>query len=105
MDDQIADRGSRHVEAERLPVVAVIERDVDRSLGAREEQPLADRIFADGIDGSIIRQSAYDFLPSFAVVMRAIDMRSLVIQPDAIDGGVGGGGVKSAGIDHGYLAP
>ena len=38
LDDEVADRRRRHVQPQRLPVVAVVERDVDRLLGAGEEQ-------------------------------------------------------------------
>ena len=46
LDDEVADRRRRHVQPQRLPVVAVVERDVDLRLGAGEQQALALRILA-----------------------------------------------------------
>ena len=37
-DYQIANRARRHIQSQRLPVVAVVERDVDGALGPAEEQ-------------------------------------------------------------------
>src|SRR3546814_11944258 len=46
VDGKVMHRHARHVEPERLPVGAVVERHVDAELGARLEQPLAPGIGA-----------------------------------------------------------
>src|ERR1035441_2256719 len=48
-----ARRGGGHVEARGLPIVAIVEADENGKLGGGEEQPLADRVFADRVDGTI----------------------------------------------------
>ena len=45
-DHQIADRGRGHVQPQRLPVVAIVERHVDVAFSAGKEQSLASRILA-----------------------------------------------------------
>ena len=39
--DQVADRRDAHVQSQRLPVAAVVERHVDGAFGAGEEKPFA----------------------------------------------------------------
>src|SRR5207249_8668923 len=50
LDDQIANRAGRHVQAQRLPMIAVVKGDVHLLLAAGEQQPSALRIFADHVD-------------------------------------------------------
>src|SRR6266581_786509 len=84
VDDQIADRGRGQIQSQRLPVVAVIERKINRALGAREEQAFAFGIFAHRIDWLVIRNSVYDLLPRFATVVRTINIWVQVVEPEEI---------------------
>ena len=56
MDDEIAHGSVRQIKLQRLPVLAVVEGDPDRPLGACEKQAMPHRILAHRIDGSILRQ-------------------------------------------------
>ena len=101
---QIADRRRRHVQAQRLPIVAVVEGDEDGEFGAGEEQAFADRVFADGVDGSI-GQAVDDLLPGGAAIVGAIDVGLEIVQAEAIDGGVDGVVVEVRGVELRHLAP
>ena len=46
MDREIANRSDRQIQLQGLPVIAVIERNVNSEFGSGEEQPFALRIFA-----------------------------------------------------------
>ena len=101
---QIADRSRGHVEAQRLPIVAIVEADEDGEFGGGEEQALAHRIFADGVDGSI-GQAADGLLPGGAAIVGAIDVRLQVVEAQAIDGGIHGVVIEVRGVELRHLAP
>jgi hypothetical protein len=67
------------IELQRLPVVAVIEGDVDGGLRASEEQPAALWILADDVNWGIVGQAACDSLPGLAAIARAIDIRGQAV--------------------------
>ena len=89
VDHQVADRRGRHVQPQRLPIVAIVERNINGPLRSGEEQALAHRIFAHRVDRPI-RQAADDLLPGFAAVVRAVDVRLQIVEAEAVDGGVDG---------------
>src|SRR5262249_25133151 len=62
VDRQVAHRGVRQVELKRLPMVAVVERDMYCSLSAREKKATAEGVLPDGVDRRIVRQP-FDGLP------------------------------------------
>ena len=88
LDDQIADRRQGHVQPQRLPVVAVVERDVDGPLRAREQQPPPLRILADRVDRRA-GNAADDLRPRLAAVVRAEDVRAQIVEAKRVDRGVG----------------
>ena len=69
--------------AERLPVVAIIERNVDGAFGAGEEQSATHGIFADDVDVFIFRNAVDDLCPGLAAIVRAQNVRTQIIQPQA----------------------
>src|SRR5205085_10630625 len=75
---------------QRLPVVAIIERNIDGALGAGEKQAAAHGILAHGVDSGIVGNSGGDLLPALAAIARAIDVSVEIIEAETIDGGVGG---------------
>ena len=103
--DQIADGRGRHVQPQRLPVVAVIERHVDFPLRAGEEQPLALRIFADDIDRRAIGNAVRDGRPRPAAVVRAVDVRPQVVEPQRVDRRVCRLRVEVPRVHDGHLHP
>src|SRR5947207_3036349 len=105
MNDQIANRRRGHVLPKRLPIVAVIEGDENRSLRPGKEKSFANGIFADGIHGRVVWKSADDLRPRFAAVVRSVDVWLLVVEPDSIDGCVRGVVGKSPGVYYRDFAP
>ena len=95
-DDQIADRRGRHVQPQRLPVVAIVERDVDLRFRSGEEQPLALRILAHDADRRAAGNAVDDLLPRLAAVVRPVDVRVHVVEAERVDRGVGGQRIEAA---------
>ena len=57
-------------------MLAVVERHVDGLLAAGEQQPAAQRIFADGVDRRAVGKALRDARPGLAAVARAVDVRA-----------------------------
>src|SRR6476620_4849096 len=68
MDHKITDGRRRHVEPERLPVVAVVDREVDRLFGAREKQALAYGVLSNYVDDTAVRNTVNDLFPCLAPI-------------------------------------
>ncbi len=105
MDNQIANGSGRKVEAQRLPVIAVVERDIHRVLGAGEKKAFAFRIFANRVYRCIVGKSVDNFLPALAAVMRAVDIRAEIIQAEPVYRSIGGGRIEVRRIHLSQFAP
>ena len=101
---QIADRSGRHVQAQRLPIVAIVEADEDGQFGGGEQQALAHRVFADRIDRAV-GQAAHRLCPRGAAIVGAIDVRLQVVQAKAIDSGVRRVVVEVRSVELRHLTP
>ena len=97
-DFEVADGAGGHVEAEGLPVVAVVEGDVDLGFGAGVEEAFAFGIFADGAGGGTVGNAVVDLLPGLTAVVGAEEMRAHVVEAQSVDSGVVGEGVEVAGV-------
>src|SRR5580658_10296605 len=75
---QVADRRGRKIQLERLPMIAIVPRDIDAAFGSGKKQSLAHGIFAHGVDGLVLRQAGDDLLPRLSAVVRTIDIRMQV---------------------------
>ena len=75
MNRQVAHGGMRKIQLQRLPVVAVVKRNVYRSFAAGEKQAFARGIFTHDVDRCVVRQASRDFRPVLTVVARPVDMR------------------------------
>src|SRR5262249_35872521 len=95
----------RQVEAERLPVVAVVEGDVDGALGSGEEQTLALGIFTDGVDVLVVWNAGDDFGPGLAAVAGAKNVRTQIVEAKRINRRVGCIRVGVAGFEDRDLLP
>ncbi len=102
-DDEIADRGRGHVQSQRLPVVAVVERHVDLRFGSGEEQALPLRILADDADGRAARNAGDDLLPRLAAVVGPVDVRVHVVDPQRVDSRVRRQRIETSRIDDEHL--
>ena len=88
VDRQIADGAGRHVEPQRLPRVAVVERNVDLRLAAGEEESAALRILSNHVDDRAVGNAVGDVRPALAAIARAIDVRPEIVEAEGVDRGV-----------------
>ena len=95
LDRDVVDRRMRQVALERLPQLAIIERDVERVLGAQVEEPAPNRIFLDpvGIAERRLRNPRHDQLPGLAVVGRLEDPGIAVVHLVAVHRHIGSPGI------------
>ena len=70
-----------------------------------EEQPAALRIFAHDVDRRAVGNAVRDLRPRLAAVVRAVDVRPEVVEPNRVDRGVRGLRVEAPGVDDRDLAP
>ena len=56
----------RHVQSQRLPVVAIVERKIYGRLVPANSRPLRTGIFADRVDRGVVGQPADDLRPGLA---------------------------------------
>src|SRR5438270_6025027 len=71
---EVAHRCHWHIQLERLPVVAIVERDVDATLSSGHKQAGPHRIFLDDVYVDAGGKPLGDFLPAPPHVARAIDV-------------------------------
>ena len=90
LDLQVAHGDRWHIESERLPVIAVVERHPHLRIGRRVEQSSLTRIFADGVRHCARRDAVVDLGPGLAAIVRAPEMRVEIVDPHGVGGGVGG---------------
>ena len=98
LDLQIADGACGHVEAEGLPVIAVVEGDVDLGFASGVEEAFAFGVFADGRGGCSVGDAVVNLLPGLAAVMGAEEVRTHVVEAQGVDGGVVGELVEVARV-------
>ncbi len=101
LNNHIAHGAGRHVQPERLPVITVIEGNINGALGCGEQQPAALGVFTDGVHIFVAGNAIDDLRPGLAGVARAQDVRTQVVKAQRVDGGVCGLRVKVAGVDDG----
>ena len=106
LDDEVADRGRRHVQPQRLPALAVVEarRRRPRSVPAKS-RPAPHRVLAHGVDEPPSGRPRDDLRPGLAAVARAVDVRPQVVEAEGVDRRVGGAGVEVRGVEQRDLAP
>ena len=76
---QIGNRGHRQIQLHRLPVRAVIERNIDARLSSGVKQSALVRVFANHPGESAVRNSIRNFLPGLAVVTGLVQIRFVVV--------------------------
>src|SRR5260370_6369284 len=105
MHHEVADRSGGQVELQRLPGIAIMERDVDAHFRAGVEQAFARGILADAVEEAAFGNAGGGALPGFAEVARAVEIRLQVFEAMPFDRGVRGGGVEMRSFDVRDLAP
>ena len=86
-------------------MIAIVEGNINGALGSGEQHPLADRIFAHGVDHFVVGNAVDDLLPGLAAIVRAIDVRAQIVEPEAVDGGVRGLGIEMRRVKLRNFAP
>ncbi len=86
-------------------MIAVIERHIDRSLSAGEQQSFSFRVLADDVCVFIIRNAAGYFSPVCSPITRAINVRPQIVKSQSVDGGVGRVLIKVAGVENRNFLP
>ena len=86
-------------------MVAVVERNMNRALGAGEEQAFSLRILADYVGVFVVRNTVGNFSPGCSAVVRAINVRPQIVKPQSVDGCIGGVLIKVAGVENRNLLP
>ena len=105
VDPQVAHRGMREIQLQRLPVLPVIGRAPHGALGGGEQQSAALRILAHGIHGGVRRQAAGNRLPGPAPVVGAVDVRAQIVDAHAAHRDIGAIRIEVRGLDLRDLAP
>ena len=85
LDDQIADLRVGQVERKRLPVIAVVVRDVEAVLRAGVEQAAPRLVLADDVRVVVAADAGDDLRPGRAVVVRAEEVRREVVEQRLLD--------------------
>ncbi len=105
MHQQIVDARNRQIELQALPVLTIIERQVNTMAGAGVQQPRQGGILAHHVDELTLRQAVTDFTPARAGVVGDISAWREIIQPVPVDGHIGGIRVSRRRIDEIDPAP
>src|SRR5512140_3525999 len=95
----------RQIQLERLPVVAIIERDENAQFRSTEEQSATLRVLRDVLHINAGRQAIRDPLPSLAAIAGTIDVRLVVFETVAVYRGKGFIDVEVRRDEHHDLAP
>src|ERR1700752_353623 len=105
LHDKIADRRRGHVQTQRLPVLAVVDREVYGLLGTAIEQSFSPRVLANCVDNAAVRYTANDLFPRLAAVMRSEDVWSQIVEAEGVDRRIGSVCVESTGVDQRHFCP
>ena len=85
--------------AQRLPVVAIIERNPDLRICRRVQQSLLARILTNGVCDRAWRDAVVDLSPALAAVVRAPEVRIEIVEAQRVGRGVRGAIVEVSCID------
>ena len=105
MNRQIGYRHHGQIQLQTLPVITVIERNIDTRLCPCEQQAFLYRVLPDRAHEGIVRDPCNGERPGFAVIMRAINVGSKIVHLIAVYRGVGRGCIVRRGFDHVYSRP
>ena len=105
VERDVANRGRRQVELQRLPVVAIVERDENARLGAGEEQSLPFRVLSHGVDVRRGLQPLGDGRPRLPAIVRPVDIGREIVELVRVDGDVCRVGVEVRRFDERDLRP
>src|SRR5436305_10999271 len=104
-DNEIANRSRAHIQPQRLPVLTVIERNMNGALCAGKQQTLSFRILAHDVGIFVRWNTIRDLSPVRATIARAVDMWMKIVKPQSIDRCVSSVLIEVTGIDNRNLLP
>src|SRR5579859_929149 len=96
---KVVNRHDGQVQLERLPVRAIIERDVYARLGSRVEQAAPRGVFADRTGEVVLGDASGDFRPARAVIVCLIQVGLEVVPLVAGGREVSDGGIMGRRLD------
>ena len=96
---QVGHRHRREGHRQRLPAVAVVERDIDAALGPGKEEPPSVGVLAHGTRHEIAGDPGHDLRPRLPVIGRPEDVRRLVVPLVAREHRVRLGGIVRGHLD------
>ncbi len=99
VNHEIADGGRRHVGAQRMPVVAVVDGEINGPFRTRIQQAFALGILAHGVHGLVRGDAVDDEFPCEPAVVRAIDVGPKIAQAQLVDRSVDGVVVEVRGVE------
>src|SRR6202158_2243376 len=88
-----------------MPIVSIVEGNIDRAFRAGEEQTLARRTCAHSVAGAAIRNIFCDSRPRLAEIVRAVNVRAQIVEPERIDRRVRRARIEVRSFDNGNFAP
>jgi hypothetical protein len=103
--DEVAHRRDREIVLQRQPTIAIVERNVDRFLGARKQKAGLLRILAHDVHGFVVRDAVDDRAPGLSAVVRAIRVRMQIVEALPAHGHVRGERIAMSRIDLRDAAP
>src|SRR6185503_7755373 len=98
--NKIADRRRRHVQSQRLPILTVVDREINGLFRSGKKQTFSNRVFANCINDAAFRYAAGYPFPGAAAIVSAVNVRPKVIETKRIHCCVCSIGIKSAGVDQ-----
>src|ERR1700719_1953833 len=105
MNSEVAHRGVGQIKLQRLPVLSVVEGNIDRAFGAGKKQTFARGILAYCVAHSANRNATGDFSPGLAEVASAVNVGAQIVKAKAVDRGVRRAGIEVRSFDNGNFAP
>src|SRR2546425_6233638 len=81
MNREIAHRRMRQIQLQRLPIVSIVEGNVNGAFRAGVEQTFSHRIFAHHVACAAIRNAFCNFRPRFSEIARAVNVRAQIVEP------------------------
>src|SRR5260370_18714486 len=105
MNREIAHGRLRQIQLQGLPIVSIVEGNVDGAFRPGEEQTLSNWIFAHHVAGAAIRNTQRDFRPRLPVIARAVNVCAQIVQPERIDRRVRRARIEVRSLDDRNFSP
>ena len=105
LNDDVANRRRGKVEAQRLPMVPVVEGNIGGALRPGEEQAFALGILTNSVDVLVIGNAGDNLSPGLAAVTSAKNMRAQVVKAQGVDSRISRIGVAVAGFEDRDFLP